>query len=162
MTHRTAARKPGAALVIEGACARPSAFSHYDLGAIHDDYQVEDLAKVDARLKGKAVRLRKLVDLVGPDFYAKYITIESEDGKFAASLPLDDTMRTALVVYEMKGKPLTREDGGPVRFIIPFFADKCANVKGAVKMTLTESPGRDTRPSNKTDHDALHAAEKTS
>jgi 2-dehydropantoate 2-reductase len=161
MSHRKAPRKPGAALVIEGACARPRAFSHYDLGAIHEYYQVDDISKVDARLAGKAVRLRALVDLVGPDFHAKYITIESEDGAFSVSLPLDETIRTALVVHELKKKPLTREDGGPVRFLIPFFADKCANVKGAARMTLSETPGRDTRPSNRSDHEALHAADKT-
>jgi 2-dehydropantoate 2-reductase len=160
MTHRKAARKPGAALVIEGACARPRAFSHYDLGQIHEYYQVDDIAKVDARLRGKAVRLRKLIDMVGPDFHAKYLTVESEDGKFSVSLPLAETMRTALLVYEMKGKPLDREEGGPVRFLIPFFPDACANVKGAARITVSEAPGRDTRPSNKQDHDALHAASR--
>lgn len=148
--------------MIEGSCARPRAFTHFDLGDIHEYYQVDDISKVDARLVGKAVRLRSLVDLVGPEFHAKYITIESEDGQYSVSLPLDETIRTALVVYELKGKPLSREDGGPVRFFIPFFGDKCAAVKGATRMTLSEVPGRDTRPSNKKGHDALHAAEKTS
>ena len=69
-------------------------------------------------------------------------------------------MRTAVVIYEKKGKPLGREDGGPVRFVIPYFHDKCANVKGAVHMVLSQEPGRDTRPSNAKEHEAIHAAEK--
>jgi len=160
MPHRKAPRKPGAALVIEGDCARPTAFTHYDLGQIHPDYQVDDVSKVDQRLEGKAVRLRKLVDIVGPGFYSKFITVESEDGKFSASLPLDETMRTAIVIYEKKGKPLDRDSGGPVRFVIPFHPDKCTAVKGAVHMVISEQPGRDTRPSNAKEHEALHAAEK--
>ncbi len=160
MSHQKAPRKPGAALTIEGVCDRPTAFGHYDLSILHSDYQVEDVSKVDSKLKGKAVRLRSLIDAVSPGFYARFITIESEDGTFSASLPLKETSQTALVIYELKGKPLDRSEGGPVRFVIPFFGDKCANVKGAVKMTISEAPGRDTRPSNAKEHSAIHATEK--
>ena len=148
--------------MIEGVCARPRAFTTFDLSDIHEYYQVDDISKVDARLKGKAVRLRKLIDLVGPDFHAKHIIIESEDGKYSVSLPLAETMRTALVVYELKKKPLSRDDGGPLRFLIPFSGDACTSVKGAARMPLSEQPGKDTRPANKRDHEALHAAEKDS
>jgi DMSO/TMAO reductase YedYZ molybdopterin-dependent catalytic subunit len=160
MSHRKAKRNNRGILTIEGHCVRPTSFSYHDLGSIHEYYQVQDIAKVDERLKGTAVRLRKLIDLVGPEYNTQYITVESEDGQFSASLPIEEVSRTALVVYAMKKKPLEREEGGPVRFIIPFFGDKCANVKGAVRMVLSEEPGKDTRPSNAKDHAALHDAEK--
>ena len=152
MPFRKASRNTRAIITIEGACNRPQGFTYHDLASCHSDYQIDDLAKVDENLWGKAVRLRALVDMAGPLMYAKYLTVESEDGKFAASLPLAETQRTAVIVYDKGGKPLEREDGGPVRFVIPFSPDKCANVKGATKITLSETPGRDTRPSNAGEH----------
>ncbi|GJM20950.1 MAG: hypothetical protein DHS20C15_08650 [Planctomycetota bacterium] len=154
---KKAKSNPRSILTIEGACTRPRAFTYHDLASAHSDYQVDDLAKVDERLAGKAVRLRTLIDQAGPTMHAAWLTVESEDGKFSASLPLDDARRTAVIVYDLAGKPLERGDGGPVRFIIPFFDDKCANVKGSTRLTISEEQGRDTRPSNKTEHDAIHA-----
>ena len=144
-------------LTIDGECDRPRSFSFHDLAGMHDDYQVPDVSKVDARLKGRAVRIRALLDEIGPHWHCKFITIESEDGKFSASLPLSEVRDTGLVVYGMKKKKLEREDGGPVRFIIPFHPDDCTKVKQAVRMSVSEKPGRDTRPSNKREHDAIHA-----
>lgn len=157
MPSLKAAPNPRAVLTIEGACTRPRAFTYHDLATAHEDYQIKDLSKVDERLSGKAVRLRTLIDQAGPHMHAAWLTVESEDGKFAASLPLADVRRTAVIVYDDGGKPLERGDGGPVRFIIPFFDDKCANVKGATRYTISEEKGRDTRPSNKAEHDAIHA-----
>ena len=157
MSPRKAARNTRAILTIEGTCSRPHAFSYHDLATVHEYYQVPDVSKVDERLRGKAVRLRKLIDMVGPSFHARHLTIESEDGQFSVCLPLAETARTALVVYELKGKPLERADGGPARFIVPFLGDRCANVKGAALIVLSELPGRDTRPSNAAEHAALHA-----
>lgn len=157
MVFRKATHDTRSVMVIEGLCSRPRGFSYHDLASCHSDYQIDDLSKVDERLSGKAVRLRALIDLAGPLMHTRFLTIESEDGKFAASLPIDEIRRTAVVVYELGGKPLTREDGGPVRLVIPFFKDKCANVKGATKITLSEEPGRDTRPSNRPEHEAIHA-----
>ena len=160
MKARKAPRNTRAVLTIEGECARPTAFSYHDLASVHEDYQVADLSKVDERLKGRGVRLRKLIDIAGPGFDARYLTVQSEDGSFSACLPLDEISRTAVVVYELGGKPLEREDGGPVRFIIPFFPDRCANVKGATRMLVSEQPGEDTRPSNAREHAAIHAEER--
>jgi DMSO/TMAO reductase YedYZ molybdopterin-dependent catalytic subunit len=157
MKPRLAPKNTRAVITIEGACARPTAFTHHDLSSAHEDYQVADVSKVDARLVGTAVRLRTLIDHVGPDFHARYMTVGSEDGSFSACLPLEDTTRTALVVYEIKGKPLERDQGGPARFIIPFFADKCANVKGATRIVLSEEAGEDNRPSTADEHEAIHA-----
>lgn len=162
MPLRKAPAKGNAVVTIEGACARPQGFSAQDLANVHKYYQIPDVSKIDERLTGVGVRLRKLVDEVGPDMHARYITVQSEDGAFSACLPLDEISRTAILVYQKKkGTALAREDGGPVRFIIPYYADKCANVKGSTKLIISEEPMEDTRPSNKTEHEALHAAEKT-
>lgn len=149
--------KSNAVLVIEGDCARPAAFSFHDLRSIHEDYQVPDAAKVDQRLKGSAVRLRALLDLVGPGWHSRWLTVESEDGKFSVSLPLEETRASALVVYGLKNKPLERSDGGPVRFVVPFHPDDCTRVKGATRLIVSEERGRDTRPADSEEHRKLHA-----
>jgi DMSO/TMAO reductase YedYZ molybdopterin-dependent catalytic subunit len=141
------ARNPHGLFSIEGDCQRPLSFSYLDLLEIHTDYQVDDLSLVDERLAGKGVRLRKLVELAGPGFGCEYMTIESADGEFAASLPLGEISRTAVLIYEKDGKPLAREDGGPVRFVVPFHPDNCVNVKGLGRILFSREPGRDTRPS---------------
>ncbi|MCB9898770.1 MAG: molybdopterin-dependent oxidoreductase [Planctomycetes bacterium] len=160
MPLRKAAPNARAVLTIEGACARPTGFSLHDLQTVHDYYQVPDVSKIDERLTGKAVRLRKLIDMVGPDFHCKYLTVHSEDGAYSICLPLEDTSRSALVIYEVKkGTPLGREQGGPVRFVIPYHPDKCTSVKGAVRMVVSEEPGPDSRPSDPVEHEKLHAAQ---
>src|SRR5262249_10945385 len=96
MTDRKAPRNPHGLFAIEGDCQRPQCFSYLDLAEIHPYYQVADLSTVDEKLSGKAVRLRKLLDLAGPGYGTAWITVESLDGNFAASLPMDDVARTAV------------------------------------------------------------------
>jgi DMSO/TMAO reductase YedYZ molybdopterin-dependent catalytic subunit len=156
MALRKAPKSSSGILTIEGECDRPTSFSFHDLASAHKDYQVPDVSKVDQRLEGTAVRLRTLLDQVGPSWHSKWLTVESEDGKFSACLPLDETRATALVIYGKKKKPLDRDEGGPVRFVIPFHPDKCTKVKGATRMVISEAPGKDTRPSNAAEHKKIH------
>ncbi len=156
MPLKTAARTPHALFVIEGDCHRPQAFSHLRLQEIHPYYQVDDLATVDETLSGKGVRLRKLIELAGPGYGTQWLTFESIEG-FRACLPLAEIGRTGVIVYEKGGRPLTREDGGPARLVVPYYPDKCANVKALSRILITRDPQPDTRPSNQPDHDKLHA-----
>jgi len=143
------ARNPHGLFTIEGDCQRPQSFSYLDLKEVHSDYQIDDLSLVDERLSGKGVRLRKLIEIAGPGYGCEYMTVESADGEFAASLPLGEIARTAVLVYEKGGKALTREEGGPVRFVVPYHPDNCVNVKGLGRILISKEPGRDTRPSQK-------------
>ena len=124
---------------------------------MHEYYQVPDVAKVDEKLSGKAVRLRKLIDIAGPDYGTRYVTIESMDEEFSVCLDMAETARTALLIYERGGKPIAYEDGGPVRFVVPFHPDACVNVKSVGRIVISREPGKDTRPSNREQHEALHA-----
>ena len=93
MKSQVAPRNTRAVLTIEGLCARPKGFSLHDLDCIHSDYQVDDVSKVEEKLQGRAVRLRGLIDQVGPGFQAKFVTVESEDGAFTACLPMEEMKR---------------------------------------------------------------------
>ncbi|MHC5210171.1 MAG: molybdopterin-dependent oxidoreductase [Planctomycetota bacterium] len=160
MSRRKAPLNPHGILTIEGECERPASFSHLDLAEIHPYYQVEDLSLVDERLFGTGVRLRRLIDLIGPECGTEWMTIHSADGGFSACLPLEEIRRTGIVVYQKGGRPLSIEDGGPARFVIPYYPDKCANVKAIGRIEISRKPGKDTRPSTAGEHDALHAAER--
>ncbi len=141
MTDRKAARNPHALFVIEGDCQRPLAFGPLDLADLHANYQVDDMATVDERLSGKGVRLRKLIDLVGPGYGTAWLTIQSLEG-FTACVPLAQVSRTGVILYEKSGKALSVEDGGPARLIVPFFAAECADVKGLSRLSISREPTR--------------------
>jgi DMSO/TMAO reductase YedYZ molybdopterin-dependent catalytic subunit len=148
-SYRKAPRNPHGLFALEGEVERPQSFSYLDLAEIHRYYQVADLSLVDERLAGKGVRLRRLLDLAGPVYGTHYLTVESLDGGFSACLSIAEVGRTALIVYERDGKPLTPEQGGPARFVVPYYPDACANVKSIGRIVVSRERGRDTRPSQK-------------
>jgi DMSO/TMAO reductase YedYZ molybdopterin-dependent catalytic subunit len=121
MSAWKAPRNPHALFTIEGDVQRPQGFSYLDLAEVHPYYQIADLSTVDEKLSGKAVRLRKLLDTAGPGYGTQWLTVESLD----------------------------REDGGPVRFLVPYYPDACANVKAVGRILVSRERGRDTRPSQK-------------
>ncbi len=113
--------------------------------------RVADVSALDEKRSGGAVYLSALVpdDERGGGLYA---TLESGDGKYAASVPLDDVLDRALIIFEQRGRPLSREQGGPFRFWVPDAAkcktaavDQCANIKNLRTITLSKEPGRNTR-----------------
>lgn len=146
-SYRKAPRNPHGLFAIEGEVERPQSFSYLDLQEVHRYYQVADLSLMDERLAGKGVRLRRLLDLVGPVYGTRFLTIESADGGFSASVPIGEVGRTALIVYELAGKPLPLDQGGPARFVVPYHPDACLNVKALGRIVVGRERGRDTRPS---------------
>ncbi len=151
MRLKKAKLNPHGILKVEGHCIRPHSFSYLDLAGIHRYYQIPDMKKIDERIAGVGVRLRKVIDLVGPDYRAAYLIAESEDGEFTASLPLKDVAKSGVIIYgAKKGDKLDREQGGPTRLVIPYYPDQCANVKSLGRLIISRTPGEDTRPSQKT------------
>jgi DMSO/TMAO reductase YedYZ molybdopterin-dependent catalytic subunit len=156
MSSNPTARTSHSLFTIEGDCQRPQSISRLDLQEVHPYYQVADLATVDETLSGKGVRLRKLIDMAGPGYGTAWLTFESIEG-FTACLPLAEVSRTGIIQYEQGGKPLTPEDGGPARLVVPYYPDKCANVKSLARIVISKEPVKDTRPSGKTVQEKLPA-----
>jgi len=132
------------------------------------DGQIDDVGELIPGRVGRAVRLRSILDRVRPSEELDYLTVESTDGKFAASVPLEQ-LRRAVIAYRLDNQPLPKENGGPLRFLIPNDegcatggADACANVKFVGTLRLTKGPGRDTRPATPRQHADLHDSEKES
>ena len=114
--------------------------------------QIEDIATLVPGRTGGGVRLAALLDAVQPHQQASYLTVESADGSFSASVPLAVVIESGVVLYRLGRQALPEQQGGPFRFLITDAqacatggADLCANVKYVARMALSDTPGRDTR-----------------
>ena len=102
-------------------------------------------------IPGRGGPLQAILDRLQPDLT---LTVESTDGGFAASVPLE-ALRQAIIAYRLGDQPLPRDKGGPLRFLIPNDegcatggADACANVKfvGTLRLTKGRAKTRARRP----------------
>ena len=128
--------------------------------------QVPDVGEVIPGREGGGVALGDVLDAAGVDSDAEFITLESGVGSFSASVPLESVRDLGLVVYRLGDGPLPVDKGGPVRFYITDVeacgvadVDQCANVKHLARIVVNRQPGRDTRPTTRPEHDALHERE---
>jgi hypothetical protein len=94
---------------------------------------------------------------------AKYLTLHAAADDFHASVPLEAVRERGILIYEIDGRELPVSAGGPVRFYIPDYAacrsaevDECANVKFVDRLELSAQMGRDNRPHDEKEHEALH------
>ena len=129
------------------------------------DGQIADVGELIPGRVGGAVPLQAILDRLQPDQDLDYLTVESTDGGFAASVPLE-ALRHAVIAYRVGDEPLPRDKGGPLRFLIPDDegcatggADACANVKFVGTLRLTKGKGKDTRPETPRQHARLHEQE---
>jgi len=113
--------------------------------------QIPDISALVPGRQGGAVPLASVLDAAGVGSGAKFATLKSSDGKFAASVPLDG-IASALLLYRDGDAPLPDKFGGPIRFLVPDAAacktaavDNCANVKFLASIELSATPGEDTR-----------------
>ena len=130
------------------------------------DGQIADVGALIPGRVGGAVTLQAILDRLNPGPELDYLTVESTDGGFAASVPLE-ALRQAVIAYRVGDEPLPRDKGGPLRFLIPDDegcatggADACANVKFVGTLRLTRGRGKDTRPETPRQHADLHEREE--
>ena len=130
------------------------------------DGQIADVGALIPGRVGGAVRLQAILDRLNPDRQLDHLTVESTDGGFAASVPLE-ALHHAVIAYRVGDEPLPRDKGGPLRFLIPDDegcatggADACANVKFVGTLRLTRGKGKDTRPETPRQHAKLHEEEE--
>lgn len=154
----------GDAITVTGLVQRELELGYDALAALPG--QVEDVSALAPGREGGAVRFSSVLEAVGAQSGAAFVTLEAE-GDFAASVPLDAIADQALILYALGDGPLPEEKGGPVRFLIPDPAacgtaeiDTCANVKFLRSIELSAERGRDVRPSTLRAHAALHEAEE--
>lgn len=150
-------------LRVDGLVAAPQTLTFDDLRAFPEAEQVRDVSRFHAKRPGDGVTLRSLLDRVRPTAEATYVTLHATRDDFAASIPLAAVVDESVLVYQLDGGPYPEAKGGPFRFLIKNPAachtdelDDCANVKFVDRIELTAGRGRDTRPHDEAQHEALH------
>ncbi len=133
-------------LRIEGAVVQPVSFDHASLSKLPAEHHV-DVSTVMPNLKGRGIWLKGLLDVPALAIEADHVTFHSGDGKYSASLTLQQAKDFGILVYELDGQALPSEKGGPFRLVTPGLGDLCANVKGVGRVEVTKGVGADTRPS---------------
>jgi DMSO/TMAO reductase YedYZ molybdopterin-dependent catalytic subunit len=141
----------GQALEVSGQVQRPGTFDFEALAQLTG--QIEDISALVPGRSGGGVRLASLLTAVQPRPEATYLTVESSDGSFSASVPLAAVLDSGVVLYRLGSQALPTQQGGPFRFLITDAqtcatggVDLCANVKFVGRIALSAGPGRDTRP----------------
>ena len=147
-------------LHVEGEVRSPQAFGFAELRALAE--QIEDVSRLVPGREGGAVRLQVVLEQVGLKETVRYITLESTDGKFSASVPLE-AVQEGIIAYRFNDAALPENKGGPYRFFIPDVAechvdevDACANVKFLGRICLSQEKGRDVRPTSPQAHEEHH------
>ena len=98
---------------------------------------------------------------------ADYLGLHASADDFHASVPLALVRDRAYVVYRIEGRPLKAAEGGPLRLFIrdvdachTHQIDQCANMKFLDRIELTRGRGHDNRPTDDSQHEALHARQQ--
>lgn len=147
----TEKEKTGAGVLrIDGAVVQPVSFDRAAMQQLPGEHHVPDVSTVMPGTTGKAIKVKGLLDVPALKIEADHVTFHSIDGKYAATLTLQQARDFGLLLYELNGEPLPDKKGGPFRLITPGLGDLCANVKGVGRIEITQGAGRDTRPKSVT------------
>jgi len=89
------------------------------------------------------VQLSKLLDRAGVKPQATALRFVSFDGAYTESLTLDQARRPDVIVaYELEGKPLSTDHGGPARlYVAPMYGYKSCKWLQSIELTAQVEPG---------------------
>ncbi|MGE5710918.1 MAG: 2-dehydropantoate 2-reductase [Nitrospira sp.] len=136
-------------LRIDGAVVQPVSLDRAAIQQLPGEHQVEDVSRVMPSMKGRAIKVKGLLEVPALEIQADHVTFHSSDGKYAATLTLQQANDFGLLLYELNGESLPDAKGGPFRLITPGLGDLCANVKGVGRIEVRVGSGKDTRPSER-------------
>jgi len=146
----TEREKSGPGIIrIDGAVVQPVSLDRAALRHLPGEHQVEDVSALMPSMKGRAIKVKGLLDVPALGIKADHVTFHSLDGQYAATLTLQQAREFGLLLYELNGEPLPEGKGGPFRLITPGLGDLCANVKGVGRIEVRVGCGKDTRPSER-------------
>jgi DMSO/TMAO reductase YedYZ molybdopterin-dependent catalytic subunit len=135
------------ALRVHGLVERPLTFRYDELRALPATHLTRDFQCVTGwrvpNVRWSGVRLSDLLAQAGVKPAAKAVRFTSFDGTYTESLTLDQARRSdVLVAYELEGKPLSSEHGGPVRlYVAPMYGYKSCKWLDGIELTRDVHPG---------------------
>nr|HNI20741.1 2-dehydropantoate 2-reductase [Nitrospira sp.] len=113
---------------IDGAVVQPVSLTRTALGQLPREQRVDDISELMPSMRGRAIRVKGLLEVPALAVDADHVTFHSVDGKYAATLTLQQAQDFGLLLYELDGQPLPDGKGGPYRLVTPGLGDLCANV----------------------------------
>ena len=134
-------------LVVDGLVKKPLELHLADLQQMPATSLVKDFQCVTGwRVTGvhwKGVLLSTLLAEAGVQATAAALTLGSFDGVYTESLTLSEALRDDVIVaYEMDGKPLSTEHGGPVRmYVAPMYGYKSIKWLSHIQVVDKVVPG---------------------
>jgi DMSO/TMAO reductase YedYZ molybdopterin-dependent catalytic subunit len=134
-------------LEVKGLVDRPFTISYPEITAmpatkVKRDFQCVTGWRVpDQHWTG--VQLSKLLDRAGVKPEATALRFVSFDGEYSESLTLAQARRPdVMVAYELEGKPLSTQHGGPVRlYVAPMYGYKSCKWLQTIELTARVEPG---------------------
>jgi DMSO/TMAO reductase YedYZ molybdopterin-dependent catalytic subunit len=144
--HRPKIKPADWRLTLKGAVAKPVRIGWDELKSLPtveltcDIHCVTHWSRLDVPWKG--VRFRDVLALAGPKPEARFALLHGMDG-YSANLPLELVMADdALVAFEVDGKPISTEHGGPVRALVPSrYFWKSSKWLTAISLHTDDEPG---------------------
>ncbi len=143
-------------LTVDGNVQKKKEWSYDDLSRLPKEDQIDDVSRHVGGMEGSGVRVRAVLNTSILQGKADHATFHSQDGKFAASLPLREAIEKGILIYKRNGGPLPESKGGPIRLVVPQGDDACSNVKSVFRIEVTVGKGKDTTWDPDHDNPAIH------
>ncbi len=134
-------------LKVTGLVERPYTLSYDDLVALPATMLTKDFQCVTGwrvpNVHWTGVRLRDLLDRAVVKPTGKALRFTSFDGEYTESLTLDQARRDDVIVaYNMDGKPLSSDHGGPARlYVAPMYGYKSCKWLDTIEVVDHVIPG---------------------
>jgi DMSO/TMAO reductase YedYZ molybdopterin-dependent catalytic subunit len=131
---------------VDGLVKTPLDLSWQEFQALPVAQQVSDFhcvttwSKYDVKWTG--VKFRTIMERAGVDPKATHVVLSCNDG-YTTNLPLNELGGDdVLLAYELEGKPLPLEHGGPMRMLVPhLYAWKSAKFMTRITFLDHDDPG---------------------
>ena len=134
-------------LSVKGLVDRPFTLTYDEIRALPPTMLTKDFQCVTGwrvhNVHWTGVRLSHLLDRAGVQPNAKALRFTSFDGTYTESLTLDQGRRADVIVaYDLDGKPLSSDHGGPVRmYIAPMYGYKSCKWLDGIEVVDHVIPG---------------------
>jgi len=134
-------------LTVDGLVDKPFTLTYDELRALPATMLTKDFQCVTGwrvpKVHWTGVKLADLLDKAGVQPAAKALRFVSFDGVYTESLTLDEARRDDVIVaYDMDGKPLSSDHGGPARlYVAPMYGYKSCKWLSGIQVVDRVVPG---------------------